>query len=187
MKPCRSWLAKGVAGIALASLVAGCGQAAEASARDVPDSPVVDRADILPAAMEAALDKRLTDYWKDTGNALVVVSVSSLDGKTVEKYAFDLFKEWGIGDAKTDRGLLLLVAPNERKVRIEVGCGLESVITNDEAAEVIREDITPRYRQGDLAGGTLAGVDRLIDELAVAPTEGRPLSPICKADLEKTA
>lgn len=187
MKPGLSWLARGVAGSLLASLLAGCGQAAAPQAHDVPDHPVVDKADILPAAEETALDKRLTKYWKDTGNALVVASVPSLEGKTIEDYASNLFNSWGIGDRNTDRGLLLLVAPNERRVRIEVGCGLESVITNDEAAEVIREDIVPRYKHGDLASGTLAGVDRLIDELATPPTEGLPVSPICKANLEKAA
>jgi uncharacterized protein len=181
--PRRPRLAIGLAGLALVQSLAGCGAAEEQAA---PATPVVDSADILPAAEEAALNRKLTDYWKESGTALVVFSVPSLEGKTIEKYAFDLFNERGIGDADTDRGLLLLVAPNERELRIEIGCGLEAVITNQEAASVI-EDVTPIFRRGDIPGGTIAGVDALIEELAKPPISGPPISPICKEHMKEAA
>jgi uncharacterized protein len=180
----RPRLAIGLAGCVLAQSLAGCGAAADQAA---PATPVVDSADILPPTDEASLNGKLTDYWKASGNALVVISVPSLEGKTIEQYAFDLFNERGVGDAKRGRGLLLLVAPNERQLRIEVGCGLEGVITDEEAAAVIRDDITPRFRTGDLAGGTIAGVDALIEELAKPPTSGPPVSPICKENRKEAA
>jgi uncharacterized protein len=165
----------------------GCTAAHAYPAR--PDGPVLDQADIFPAADEAKLDHRLTDYWKKTGNALVVVSVTSLEGQSIEDYAFGLFNQWGIGDANTDHGLLVLVAPNEHKVRIEVGCGLEGRITNDVAAEIISDGILPDYRNGDLEGGTLAGVDALIARLA-APAwanDDQRTTPICKAKAKRAA
>lgn len=183
----RSWLAKGLAGIALAQLLAGCGEAAENAASSAPDSAVVDTADILPPDTEAALSSRLSKYWDGTGNAVVVASVTSLDGKTIDAYAFDLFNEWGIGDSKDNRGLLVLVAPGDRRVRIEVGCGLEEVITNAVAKDVIDKDMIPEFKAGDLERGTLAGVDALIERLGDTKTPGKPVSPICKANLEKAA
>ena len=83
--------------------------------------------------------------------------------------------------------MLVLVAPNDRKVRIEVGCGLESVITNDEAAEVIAKDMIPEFKQGDMAGGTLAGVDALVERLGETRKPGPPVSPICKAHMKEAA
>ena len=184
MKPRWSWPASGLAGILLAQTLAGCGHAAEPSH---PEVAVVDEADILTPTAEAKLDQRLTKFWNDTGNAVVVVSVTSLKGETIEKYAFDLFNQWGIGSSKDNRGLLVLVAPNDRKVRIEVGCGLESVITNDEAAEVIAKDMIPEFKQGDMAGGTLAGVDALVERLGETRKPGPPVSPICKAHMKEAA
>lgn len=150
---------------------------------------MLDEADILPASDEAALNQRLTQYWSKSGNALVVVSVTSLDGQSIDDYAFDLFNDWGIGDAATNRGLLLLVAPNQRKVRIEVGCGLEGRITNDVAASIIDDDILPEYRAGNLEAGTLAGVNALIEELAApaSSNDNNRTSPICKARANKAA
>jgi len=172
-------------GIALVMLLAACGSNATAEA-EVPAGPVVDLADILPAPMEDALDKRLRAYWEDKGNALVVASIGSLGNQTIEEVAFDLFNEWGIGDDKTHRGILLLVAPNDRMVRIEVGCGVETIITNSAAAEVIAQDIIPLYRQGQLAEGTVAGVDALIQRLDAGRDPG-PVSQYCRELMKKAA
>lgn len=147
---------------------------------------MVDKADILPPSSETTLDTRLRRFWNDTGNAVVVVSVNSLDGQTIEQYAFDLFNHWGIG-AKDNRGILLLVAPNERKVRIEVGCGLESILTDEIAATVISDQILPHFRESDLAGGTLAGADALMARLADIREAGSPVTPICKENQKEAA
>jgi uncharacterized protein len=154
-----------------------------------PVGPVLDQADILSPEEEAKLDQRLRDLRGRTGDALVVVSVDSLGGETIESYAFNVFNAWGIGSAKSDRGLLLLVAPNERKVRIEVGCGLESTVSDVTAGRIIRERITPEYKTGDLAGGTLAGVDALVEQLAMPmpANDPGPHSAICRGQLKEAA
>ena len=164
----------------LALLLAACSQPSEAS--DVaqrPDGPVLDEGDVFPAEQEAALERDLTDYFNETGVALVVVTDSALDGETIEKVAFDTFNEWGIGDEETGRGLLVLVAPAERQIRIEVGCGLETVVTDLRASRVIGDTMIPLYRSGDLAGATIAGVDEL-KRVAVGPAiTDAPHSPLC--------
>lgn len=153
-----------------------------------PSGPVLDLANIIPADDEAALDQRLSNYWRTTGNALVVVSVNTLKGQSIEEYATGLYNEWGIGDPKTNRGLLLLVAPNERHVRIEVGCGLEGIITDAVAKDIIETDIIPKYKQNDLDAGTLAGVEALIEDVkSRAANDSGPHTPICKAQSKEAA
>ncbi len=158
--------------------LAACAQALP----DRPEGPVLDGADVLSAGKEIELDQTLRTLLDDTGNALVFVSVSTLNGYSIEHYANDLFNRRGIGDAETNRGLLLLVAPNERKVRIEVGCGLEATIPDATAKEIIERDIIPHYRSGDLEAGSLAGIDSLIDQLGTydAANDNEPHTPICR-------
>lgn len=154
-----------------------------------PDVPVLDLADVFPSKDEAALDERLTNYWATTGNALVVVTVKSLNGQPIQKYAFGLFNKWGIGDATTGKGLLLLVAPKEHKVRIEVGCGLEGIISDQLASDIIQSRMIPDYKQNKLEEGTVAGVDALIDYLRspAAANDSRPHSAICRAQAKGKA
>jgi uncharacterized protein len=171
---------------ALATLI-GCSAATGYPKR--PAGPVLDLADILPEKDEAALNQRLTDYWRQSGNAIVVVSVKSLEGQTIEKYAFGLFNDWGIGDAKTNRGLLVLVAPAERKVRIEVGCGLEGRIPDALAEQIIETKMIPDYKRNDLEAGTVAGVDALIDYLQspAAANDDGPHTATCRAQMKGKA
>jgi uncharacterized protein len=154
-----------------------------------PSGPVLDLADILPTNEEAKLDQQLRDLNARTGDALVVVTIRSLGGETIEDYSYNLFNTWGIGDADTRRGLLLLVAPTERKVRIEVGCGLESTISDITAGRIIRDRITPEYRQGDLVGGTLAGVEAMLARLNLPKpaNDPGPHSPGCNDRPRKAA
>jgi uncharacterized protein len=154
-----------------------------------PAGPVLDQAGVLPAASEAALDERLRRLLQQTGDAVAVVTVDSLEGETIEDYAFALFNEWGIGSAETNRGLLLLVAPNERQVRIEVGCGLESTVGNGEAAEIIEARILPEFKDGDFAGGTTAGVEALIAQLALPKpaNDPGPRTDTCRAGMKEAA
>ena len=135
------------------------------------------------------IEAQLTRLGGVSGDALVVVSVESLKGERIEDYAFTLFNTWGIGDAATDRGLLVLVAPNERKVRIEVGCGLESTISDDLAADIIQKRMLPEFRQGDFAAGVQAGVDALIErmELPQPANDPGPHSVLCTADMRNAA
>jgi uncharacterized protein len=151
-----------------------------------PAGPILDEADILQAADEAKLDAHLRHYFDQTGNAIIVVSVRSLGGGEIEPYATTLFNSWGIGDAETQRGLLVLVAPNERKVRIEVGCGLEAAITNAAAGQIIEQDMLPHFRAGDLQEATMAGVKALETRLASITVRG-PTSRICRDIMRKAA
>lgn len=176
----------------------GCGQQSKANQPEPPvvtlpegipgrpAGPVLDQADILKPTDEAALDRHLRDYFHSSGNALVVVSVVSLSGQSIDPFATTLFNSWGIGDEQTSRGLLILVAPNERKVRIEVGCGLEAAITNEIAGQIIQQNIIPLFKNGDLQGGTLAGVRALEDKLAMTTARG-PTSPGCRKIMEQAA
>ena len=179
----RGWLVYSLAGAAIAAL-AGCTQANASPAH--PEGPVVDTADILPPEAEAALDKKLRDYFDKNRTALIVASVDSLGGQPIEKVSLRMAEEWDIGDARTHRGLLVLVAPNEREVRIEVSCGLESVITDVAAGRVIREDMIPLFKQGDIAQATVAGVDALIGRMDAGPNPA-PVSESCKALMKEAA
>ena len=126
---------------------------------------VVDEAGILAPEAEAALTRDLEAHERATGNQVVVASLRSLQGLTVEEYANRLFRHWQLGRAKDDDGALLLVAPSERKVRIEVGYGLEGVLTDAAASTIIQSLILPRFRAGDLQGGVEAGARGLLELL----------------------
>jgi len=151
-----------------------------------PDGAILDEADILPPVQEAKLDAHLRDYLQKTGNMIMLVSLASLNGEKLEPFATRLFNQWGVGDAKTNRGLLVLVAPQERKVRIEVGCGLEAAIPDTVAGEIIGQNMLPAFREGDLQRGTLAGVDALEKRLASTKARG-PTSQICQCLMRKAA
>lgn len=136
---------------------------------------VVDRADILSSAQEAALDKRLARLEEQAGPQLVVVTTPSLEGQTVADYSLRLGRGWGIGDKARNDGVILLVAPNERKVRIEVGYGLEKTLSDPRSADIIKTKIIPMFKRGDLTGGTLAGANEIAGFLEAHPTKpGKP-------------
>lgn len=169
------WLWAVLAGLALA------GPALAVTYPPPPKGAVLDQADLLPEAQEAALDARLQDYNRRTGRALVVATVPSLEGETIEMYAVKLFEAWGIGGKETDQGLLLLVAPNERKVRIEVGYGNHQYITDALSGRIIRGEITPRFKAGDFPGGINAGIDALIAQLDRTPADAKAVAEAAAA------
>jgi uncharacterized protein len=158
--------------------------AAPAAAQDYPPrpaGPVYDGADIISPATEAALDQRLRDYNRETGRALIVATIPSLDGAPLESYATGLFANWGIGGAERDQGLLLLVARDDRKMRIEVGYGLHPYFGGIMAGRVIRDDITPRFREGDFDSGIVAGIDAITAHLAKSPEEAAAIEEAARA------
>lgn len=136
--------------------------ASSAHAYTSPGKPagyVNDFASVLPAAARASLEAKLTGLEQSTGVEVVVATVPSLGGDTVENYAVQLFKEWGIGNKEKDNGLLILVAPADHQARIEVGYGLEPVVTDLVAGRIIEDDMKPAFRKDDYAGGISAAVD----------------------------
>jgi uncharacterized protein len=163
------------------ALLAFVGAPAHAAFPPAPDGPVLDQAGIIPDTEEAALDARLREYNARTGRAVIVATVSSLDGETIEMYAVRLFEQWGIGGKESDQGLLLLVAPTERKMRIEVGYGLHQYVTDALSGRIIRNEITPRFKQGDMAGGINAGVNALITQLDRTPAEAKAVAEAAAA------
>ena len=128
-----------------------------------PSGRVTDLANVIDPATEADLDRRLDALEQKTSSEVAVVTVPSLDGVPVEDYAVRLFKEWGIGQAKTDNGVLVLVAPSEREMRIEVGYGLEGILPDGLAGQIIRDHFIPRFREDDYNGGIRDGVMRVAE------------------------
>lgn len=139
----------------LAAALVFPGPAAALPAR--PDGPVADLAGILDGTTREAVDQVSRTVLKESGAVLVVATVPSLEGMTIEDYAARLFKAWGIGEKEKNNGVLLLVAPAERKVRIEVGYGLESLLPDGRCGEIIRTEIVPAFRRGTPAEGVLDG------------------------------
>lgn len=127
---------------------------------------VTDAANILTASDEERIAQQLRQLERQRGHQMVVVTVPTLEEQPIEEYTIDLARRWGVGRREHNDGLVVLVAPNERKVRIEVGTGLEQVVTNSFAAAVIQTVMIPRFRADDYAGGLRAGVETLIGRLA---------------------
>jgi uncharacterized protein len=127
---------------------------------------VVDAANIIAQDRRAGIDARLAAHEAKTTDQIVVATIPSLQGYAVEDFANRLFRFWKLGQAKTNNGVLLLVAPNERKVRIEVGYGLEGALTDALSRVVIATAIAPKFKAGDFAGGVEAGVDAILSILS---------------------
>ena len=126
---------------------------------------VVDAAGILDGGARAALTQKLDELEAKTTDQLVVVTLKSLQGTSVEDFGVELGRRWQIGQKGKNNGVLLIVAPNERQVRIEVGYGLEGALTDAVSRLIIENAITPRFRAGDFAGGITRGVDDIISVL----------------------
>lgn len=126
---------------------------------------VVDGANILDAQARQQIEEKLSAFEAKTSDQVVVATLPSLQGTTIEDYGNRLFRHWKLGTKKNDNGVLLLVAPNERKVRIEVGYGLEGALTDALSKIIISTAIAPRFKQGDFAGGINAGVDAILSIL----------------------
>lgn len=139
-----------------------------ATAQDFPKPTgyVNDFAGIITPDVTTQLSNIITQFDKATTNELAVVTVPSLDNVPIEDYAVKLFETWGIGKKSTDNGLLLLVAPNDREVRIEVGYDLEKHINDALAGRIIRDVMIPHFRDNDYSLGILNGVIELTNQIA---------------------
>ncbi|HVT25842.1 MAG TPA: TPM domain-containing protein [Rhizomicrobium sp.] len=126
---------------------------------------VVDDAHILSEGTKAQLTQKLEDLESRTSRQLVVVTLPSLQGYEIEDYGYQLGRAWGIGQKKLNNGVLFIIAPNERKVRIEVGYGLEPILTDALSSVILQEKVLPRFRNGDMEGGVVAGTDAIVEQL----------------------
>ncbi len=136
-------------------------------------SRVTDQTATLDASQIEALNTRLQDFETQKGSQIAVLIVPTTAPETVEQYALRVAETWKLGRKGVDDGALLLVAKDDRALRIEVGYGLEGALTDIAAKRIISEIIIPRLREGDFAGGVTAGVERMI-----AVIEGEPLPPV---------
>lgn len=127
---------------------------------------VVDEAALMSRKQAHQLTQQLAAFEKRSGIQLVVVSVDNLDGETIEEYGYQLGRHWGIGQKGKSNGVLLLIAQDERKVRIEVGYGLEGVLPDAIAANIIQTRILPAFKRGDMVAGVVAGSQGIMKALA---------------------
>lgn len=155
----------------LLTLALTFGGAASAQTFPALTGRVVDQADIIPAADEAALTVDLAALEVRSGHQLVVATVKDLEGREVSDYGYRLGRAWAIGGKEADDGVLLLIAPNERRMHIAVGYGLEPVLTDALSGRIIRDTITPAFKAGDYPGGIKAGVAAITQQIELPPEE----------------
>ena len=171
-------LARAVRGLALSVVLALAGTPAALAAPTFPEltGRVVDGADILSAQAETQLTGELAALEAQTGRQLVVVTLPDLQGYEIEDYGYQLGRAWGIGDAETDSGALFIVAPNQRKVRIEVGYGLEPILTDALSSTILQRIVLPEFREGNMEAGVVAGTEAIIRQLGLPEEEARALA-----------
>ena len=151
---------------ALAWICLICACAAQTLSFHALTGRVVDEAALLDAATRTALTGSLADLEQKTTDQLVVVTLKSLQGTSIEDYGYQLGRRWQIGQKDKNNGVLLIVAPNERKVRIEVGYGLEGTLTDAITKLIIENSILPRFKVADFSGGIKRGVEDIIQVLS---------------------
>jgi len=134
---------------------------------------VVDQANLLSPAQRFDLTSKSAALEAQTGRQFVVATVNSLEGRTIEDYGYRLGRHWQVGRKGEDDGVILLVAPNEKKVRIETGYGAEGFLPDILAGRIIRNDILPRFRDGDMAGGIMAGSDSILAQMSLPEERAR--------------
>lgn len=152
----RRWILTGILLVVLL-MPAMC-----AAAFPKPVGFVNDFAKVMQPAAAQKLEGILRALEKKTGVEIAVVTVTSLDELPIEDYAVDLYKEWGIGKKGVDEGVLILVAPNEKRVRIEVGYGLEGALNDAQAGRIIRGGMVPFFKKNDFTRGIVAGTQAVV-------------------------
>lgn len=164
----RAWADNGTnAAVALLLLLLTLASSALASEPKFPPltGRVVDVAGILSASTQSQLTDMLAAHERATGEQVVVVTLDSLQGYTIEDYGYQLGRYWGIGQKGKNTGAILIVAPKEHKVRIEVGYGLEGTLTDAISATIIQNYILPSFKRGDFEAGVLAGTKSILSVL----------------------
>src|SRR5437773_9052534 len=149
------------------ALLLACAATAPASASDVPflTGRVVDNADVLSPPVRARLDAMLKTHEAATGNQIVVLTVPTIQSDSIEDYAVHVFQSWKLGQKGKDNGVLVVVVPEDRKMRIEVGYGLEPMLTDGACGQIIRTLMTPPFKNGNYNKGVEDGVAAIIARL----------------------
>lgn len=141
--------------------------ATPASTIDVPylTGRIVDNANIMEALTRGQLSERLKAHEQATGNQIVVLTVQTIGDVSIEEYAVKVFEAWKLGQKGKDNGVLVVVAPGDRKMRIEVGYGLEGALTDGTCGQIIRNVMTPRFKANDYNGGIDEGVKAIVGKI----------------------
>lgn len=134
---------------------------------------VVDDAHVLSAQTQQSLTSELADLEAKTGRQVVVVTLPSLQGYAIEDYGYQLGRAWGIGQKGQNNGALFIVAPSEHKVRIEVGYGLEPVLTDALSSVILQEHVLPKFRSGDIEGGVVDGTQAIVQQLSLPEDQAK--------------
>ncbi|NML07718.1 TPM domain-containing protein [Sphingomonas sp. G-3-2-10] len=145
---------------------------------------VVDAANLLDPAQEAELTKLSEDIQKASTRQFVVATIPDLQGYPIEDYGYRLGRAWKIGQSEANNGIILIVAPKERLVRIEVGYGLEPIMTDGFSGLIIDREIRPRFRAGDMGGGIMAGAAAIAEQMKL-PLEAGEARAKAKLDAER--
>jgi uncharacterized protein len=159
--------------IALAFAGALVGAASAAPTFPPLTGRVVDDAHVLSDQTQADLSQKLAAVEQKTGDQVVVVTLPSLQGYEIEDYGYQLGRAWGIGQKGKNNGVLFVVAPTEHKVRIEVGYGLEPVLTDALTSVILQTQVIPKFRSGDVQGGVVDGTNAIVDQLGLDPAEAQ--------------
>ena len=170
--------------LTLAALVPGL-----ASAQTFPalTGPVVDQANVIPDDVEARIGQKLVALKTQSQRQLQVVTVASLEDYDIADYSNRLFRSWQLGDKERNDGVMLVIAPNQRRMRIEVGYGMEPIITDGFSFLVINKIITPKFKAGDLPGGIEAGTDALIEQMTLPPDQAAQIGAKANAQQRQQA
>lgn len=128
---------------------------------------VVDNANVLSEEIKADLTQKLETLENSTTRQLVVVTLPSLQGYEIEDYGYQLGRAWGIGQKSSNNGVLFIIVPSEHKVRVEVGYGLEPILTDALSTLILQQKVLPPFRAGDVQGGIVAGTEALIEQLSL--------------------
>jgi len=173
-RPFPAWGRAGLAVVLASGLLLLAAGGAMAALKVPPlTGRVVDDADILSPQVEAQLTTELADLEARTGRQVVVATVPDLQGYEIEEFANPLFRAWKIGDKDRDDGVLFLVAPAQRKVRIEVGYGLEPVLTDALSSVILQRQVLPAFRDGQMEAGVAAGTRAIVQQLALPEDEAK--------------
>ena len=167
--------------IIIPSLFLLCVWLSYAAALEVPEHPkgrITDFTGTLSPNEISRLDKKLADFEKQTTNQIAVLMIPSLEGDNLEDYSIRLADKWKIGQKGKDNGVILLIVKNDRKLRIEVGYGLEGVLPDGLAGSIIRNEIAPLFKKGQFFNGINQGTDAIISAInpAIGPVKAKESS-----------
>ncbi len=167
---------RGLLALAVLGLVVSAGAAMAAPKFPPLTGRVVDNANLLSPEAEQKLTGELADLETKTGRQMVVATLPDLGGYEIEDYGYQLGRAWGIGDKTRNDGVLLLVAPNDKKVRVDVGYGLEGVLTDALSSVIIQTKILPAFRNGKMEEGVMSGAEAVIGQLSLPDDQAKAIA-----------